>query len=223
MLYVRNSDLSASLLSKFEVCAFVLRISSRFHAHHQVEKVGKSLLHPPTHSVLSVIPPPLIFLLVLLRFPLPLSPPPRHLPYLSRASSRGSRAAVAVGGARGVAGGPTRCGRRPIAALGSRALGPPPTSRPHSPPNELRFVKCAAMTSSEFAGGPAQGLNGLGVFYYDSSQAQQQQQQQQQQQSTASAYFPQTTAVVPTAAFSSQSAQDPVRFVRFLNFSSLKM
>ncbi|XGW14757.1 hypothetical protein V3C99_000771 [Haemonchus contortus] len=56
------------------------------------------------------------------------------------------------------------------------------------------------MTSSEFAGGPAQGLNGLGVFYYDS----------QTQQSTPSAYFPtQPTAVAPTASFTSQSTQDP--------------
>ncbi|WKY02025.1 hypothetical protein Q1695_015775 [Nippostrongylus brasiliensis] len=48
------------------------------------------------------------------------------------------------------------------------------------------------MTSSEFAGGPAQGLNGLGVFYYDS----QQQQQQQTQQSAA--YFQQgASAVAP--------------------------
>ncbi|VDO16660.1 unnamed protein product [Haemonchus placei] len=70
------------------------------------------------------------------------------------------------------------------------------------------------MTSSEFAGGPAQGLNGLGVFYYDS----------QTQQSTPSAYFPtQPTAVAPTASFTSQSTQDPVclRFLFAINFIQL--
>ncbi|EYC19025.1 hypothetical protein Y032_0025g1122 [Ancylostoma ceylanicum] len=73
-----------------------------------------------------------------------------------------------------------------------------------SPLNELRFVKCAPMTSSEFAGGPAQGLNGLGAFYYDS----------QTPQSTPAAYFQQTAAatVGPTPSFanpSAASAQDP--------------
>ncbi|KAK6033933.1 hypothetical protein COOONC_28561 [Cooperia oncophora] len=89
---------------------------------------------------------------------------------------------------------------RPIAVGGNGSRATPLEMLAHSPLNELRFVKCAPMTSSEFAGGPAQGLNGLGVFYYDS----------QTHQSTPSAYFPtQTTAVAPTASFTSQSGQDP--------------
>ncbi|VDM73151.1 unnamed protein product [Strongylus vulgaris] len=83
--------------------------------------------------------------------------------------------------------------------------------------NELRFVKCAPMTSSEFAGGPAQGLNGLGAFYYDTHTA----------QSAPTAYFQQQTAgsgVGPAQSFTNPSAansQDPVSILQIFleNFS----
>ncbi|VDM61331.1 unnamed protein product [Angiostrongylus costaricensis] len=55
------------------------------------------------------------------------------------------------------------------------------------------------MTSSEFAGGPTQGLSGLGAFYYDPSQA-------QQQQSATAAYFPQSANVTSTTNFANQTS-----------------
>lgn len=98
--------------------------------------------------------------------------------------------------------------RRPIGAGGNHAVTTPTAMLTDSPLNELRFVKCAPMTSSEFAGGPAQGLNGLGAFYYDS----------QTPQSTPAAYFQQTAGatVGPTPSFANPSAanaQDPVSLV----------
>ncbi|KAE9415056.1 hypothetical protein Angca_009021, partial [Angiostrongylus cantonensis] len=55
------------------------------------------------------------------------------------------------------------------------------------------------MTSSEFAGGPTQGLSGLGAFYYDPSQT-------QQQQSATAAYFPQSANVTSNPNFTNQAS-----------------
>ncbi|KJH44565.1 hypothetical protein DICVIV_09405 [Dictyocaulus viviparus] len=63
------------------------------------------------------------------------------------------------------------------------------------------------MTSSEFAGGPTQGLSGLSAFYYDPSQT-------QQQSTNAAAYFPQTTALATNGSFANQTAtthHDPIK------------
>ncbi|KAJ1364556.1 hypothetical protein KIN20_024678 [Parelaphostrongylus tenuis] len=57
------------------------------------------------------------------------------------------------------------------------------------------------MTSSEFAGGPTQGLSGLSAFYYDPSQA-----QQQQPQSAATTYFPQSANVASNANFTNRTS-----------------
>ncbi|KIH48126.1 hypothetical protein ANCDUO_21808, partial [Ancylostoma duodenale] len=126
-------------------------------------------------------------------------------PIISYQRRRGRGTAVAAVAASAVARGHASAPRRrPIGGGGNRRLTTPTAMLADSPLNELRFVKCAPMTSSEFAGGPAQGLNGLGAFYYDS----------QTPQSTPAAYFQQTAAatVGPTPSFANPSAanaQDP--------------